>query len=73
MTAKIPPSKKKIESARRASQVKAKKAKEKVISAVNLLKLQREKITAYKVAKMAGVSYNTAKKYLAEIGPSFGF
>ena len=72
-SSKIPPSKKKIESARRASQVKAKKAKEKVISAVNLLKLQGEEITAYKVAKNAKVSYNTAKKYLAEIGPSFGF
>ena len=72
-SAKIPPSNKKIESARKASKIKAKKAKEKVISAVNLLKLQREKITAYKVAKNAKVSYNTAKKYLAEISPSFGF
>ena len=71
-SSKIPPSKKKIESARRASQVKAKTAKEKVISAVELLKLQGEEITAYKVAKTAKVGYNTARKYLAEIGPSFG-
>ena len=62
--AKLPPSKKKVESAKRASQIKANKAKEKVINAVNLLKLQGEEITAYKVAKMAGISYNTAKKYL---------
>ena len=53
-------------------QIKAKEAKEKVISAVNLLKLQGEKITAYKVAKTAKVGYNTARKYLAEIGSSFG-
>ena len=61
---KLPPSKKKIESAKRASQIKAKKAKEKVINAVNLLRLQGEQITPYKVAKIAKISYNTAKKYL---------
>jgi Fic family protein len=62
--AKIPPSEKKVESAKRASEIKAKRAKEKVINAVNLLKLQGEHITTYKVAKTAGISYNTAKKYL---------
>ena len=62
--AKLPPSKKKVESAKRASQIKANKAKEKVINAVNLLRLQGEEITSYKVAKTAGISYNTAKKYL---------
>ena len=72
-SSKIEPSNKKIESAKRASKIKAEKAKEKIISAINLLRLQGEKITAYKVAKTARVSYNTAKKYLAEIGPSFGF
>jgi len=63
-SAKIPPSEKKIASAKRASKIKADKAKEKVINAVNLLRLQGEEITAYKVAKTAGISYNTAKKYL---------
>ena len=63
-SAKIPPSEKKIESAKRASKIKADKAQEKVINAVNLLRLQGEKITPYKVAKTAGISYNTAKKYL---------
>jgi Fic family protein len=62
--AKVPPSEKKKESAKRAAAAKAKTAKEKVINAVNLLKLQGEEITPYKVAKTAGVSYNTAKKYL---------
>ena len=63
-SAKIPPSPKKIESAKRASEIKAKRSKEKIINAVNLLRLQGEEITAYKVAKTAGISYNTAKKYL---------
>jgi len=61
---KIPASPKKVESAKRASKIKAKKAREKIQNAVNLLRLQGEEITAYKVAKTAGVSYNTAKKYL---------
>jgi len=65
-SAKIPPSDKKVASAKRASQVKAKKAKEKVINAINLLKSQKEEITIYKVAKTAKVSYNTAKKYLCQ-------
>ena len=62
--AKLPPSPKKIESAKKASEIKANTAKEKVINAVNLLRLQGEEITPYKVAKTAGISYNTAKKYL---------
>ena len=62
--AKLPPSENKIASAKRASEIKANKAKEKVINAVNLLRLQGEEITPYKVAKTAGISYNTAKKYL---------
>ena len=64
---KIPPSKKKVESAKRASKIKADKAKEKVINAVNLLRLQQEEITPYKVAKTARISYNTAKKYIKPI------
>ena len=61
---KLPPSKRKIESAKRASEIKAKRSKEKIINAVNLLRLEGEEITPYKVAKVAGVSYNTARKYL---------
>jgi Fic family protein len=63
---KIPASPKKVESAKRASKIKADRAKEKVINAVNLLRLQGEEITPYKVAKIAGISYNTAKKYLKD-------
>jgi Fic family protein len=65
--AKIPPSKKKVESAKRASKIKADRAKEKVINAINLLRLQGEEITPYKVAKITGISYNTAKKYLKKL------
>jgi len=65
--AKVPPSEKKVESAKRAAATKSNKAKEKIINAVNLLRLQGEEITAYKVAKTAGVSFNTAKKYLKNI------
>ena len=61
---KIPASPKKVASAKKASEIKAKRAEEKVQSAVNLLRLQGEEITPYKVAKIAGISYNTAKKYL---------
>jgi len=61
---KIPPSEKKIESAKRASKIKADRTKEKITNAVNLLRLQGEEITPYKVAKTAQVSYNTTKKYL---------
>ena len=66
-SAKIPPSPKKVESAKRASKIKAERTKEKVINAINLLRLQGEEITPYKVAKISGVSYNTAKKYLKEL------
>jgi len=62
----LKPSKKKIESAKRASEIKVKRAKEKVQNAVNLLRLQGEEVTPYKVAKIAGISYNTAKKYLQD-------
>ena len=59
-----PPSQKKQESAQRARAVLQAKTKEKIHNAINLLKLEGKEITAYRVAKEAGVSYNTAKKYL---------
>jgi len=42
------------------------KTKEKIQNAINLLKLEGKEITAYRVAKEAGVSYNTARKYLEQ-------
>ena len=65
--AKLPVSEKKKESAKRASKIKTDRAKEKIQNAINLLRLQGDEITAYKVAKTAKVSYNTAKKYLGII------
>jgi response regulator of citrate/malate metabolism len=62
--AKVPPSEKKIESAKAAAAVKAKTAKEKVNKAIQELREEKKEITPYKVAKKAGISYNTAKKYI---------
>jgi len=61
-----PPSQKKIESAHRATAIRQQRAKEKIQNAINLLKLEGKEITAYSVAKTAGVSYNTARKYLEQ-------
>ncbi len=61
---KAPPSPKKTDAAKRATAVRQKRTKEKIQNAINLLKLEGKEITAYSVAKTAGISYNTAKKYL---------
>ena len=57
-------SQKKQDTAREALKVKVSKTKEKIQNAINLLRLQAKPINAYQVAKLSGVSYNTAKKYL---------
>ncbi|WP_024790709.1 hypothetical protein [Lebetimonas sp. JS085] len=46
----------------RARAAKITKTKEKIQNAVNLLRLQGKPVNAYQVAKLSGVSYNTAKK-----------
>ena len=61
---KAPPSKKKTKSAHRATAIRQQRAKEKIQNAINLLKLEGKEITPYRIAKTAGVSYNTARKYL---------
>ena len=53
------------EIAKRAAQAKAKRAREKIEKAVRELEKEGVKITPYRVAKKAQVSYNTAKKYLS--------
>jgi len=50
--------------AAKATETRQKKAKEKIQNAINLLRMENEEITPYKVAKIAKVSYNTAKKYI---------
>ena len=48
----------------KARTVKTTKTKEKIQNAINLLRLQGKPINAYQIAKLSGVSYNTARKYL---------
>ncbi len=60
-------SEKKQSSAKEALKVKVTKTKEKIQNAINLLRLQGKHINPYQVAKTAGVSYNTARKYLKEM------
>ena len=62
--AEVIENKKKAENTKKATEIKKLKAKEKVQNAVNLLRLQGEEVNAYRVAKIAGISYNTARKYL---------
>jgi len=57
-------SQKKQETAKSALKVKVSRTKEKIQNAINLLRLQGQPINAYQVAKLSGVSYNTARKYL---------
>jgi Fic family protein len=57
-------SQKKQDTARSALKIKVSKTKEKIQNAINLLRLQGKPINAYQVAKLSGVAYNTARKYL---------
>ena len=49
-----------------ANKAKIIKSKEKVQNAVNLLRLEDRLTTVANIAKTAGISYNTAKKYYHE-------
>jgi type III secretory pathway lipoprotein EscJ len=59
-------SQKKQDTAREALKVKVSKTKEKIQNAINLLRLQGKPINPYQIAKLSGVAYNTAKKYLGK-------
>ena len=48
---------------KKAIEIKKQRTQDKITNAVNLMRLEGEKITAYSVAKKAGISYNSAKKY----------
>lgn len=54
---------KKINATTKANIAKRRKSQDAITNAVNILRLEDRKITVYSVAKMAEVSYNTAKKY----------
>jgi len=47
-----------------ATEARSQRVKEKINNAINLLRLQGKEITAYAVAKEAGISFVTARKYL---------
>ena len=57
----------KQETAQNACKAKISQTKEKIQNAINLLRLQGKPINPYQVAKMSGVSYNTARKYFKDI------
>jgi response regulator of citrate/malate metabolism len=54
----------KIVATKKANEKKISTSLKKVENAINLLRLEDKEITAYAVAKVAGISYNTASKYL---------
>ncbi len=61
---------KKKASAAKASEAKKKQTEEKLQQGLNLWRMegdQGKKLTAYKLGQLAGVSQNTAKKYLERI------
>ncbi len=61
---------KKQASAKKASEAKTAKTQEKIQNGLNLWRMegnQDKQLTAYKLAQLAEVSQNTAKKYLANI------
>jgi len=61
---KIKHSGKKALAAEIATEARTKQAKEKIQNAINILRMEDKKLTHYSIAKMAGVSYVTVKKYI---------
>jgi len=49
--------------AKKATDTRVQRAKKKIESAINILRMEGRSITIYSVSKEAGVSYNTAIKY----------
>ena len=58
----------KVKNANKAAQTKKDTAQAKVKATINLLKEQKEEINPYRVAKIAKISYNTARKYVKSKG-----
>jgi len=56
---------------KKATYAREMKAKKKIENAVNLLRLEGKKITAYSLAKQAGVSFTTARKYIPYYDTSY--
>jgi MinD-like ATPase involved in chromosome partitioning or flagellar assembly len=56
-------SQKKSNAAKKATELRAKMAREKIVNAINILRMENRNITEYAVAKVSGCSINTVKKY----------
>ncbi len=54
---------KKQEAIKQATQHREHATKEKILNAINILRLEDKKLTAYAISKESGCSYNTVKKY----------
>ena len=48
----------------KATKARTKKAKEKIQTAIDILRMSNKKITHYSIAQECGVSFTTVKKYL---------
>ena len=56
----------KLKAVQLASKKRSEIAKEKVINAINLLRLENSPISYANIQKVSGVSFNTVKKYVPE-------
>lgn len=57
---------KKRSSIQEATKSRERTAKNKILNAINILRLQRKEITAYAITKESGCSYNTVKKHYSK-------
>ena len=55
---------KKHSASEKATKARTKKAKEKIQTAIDILRMSNQKITHYSIAQTCGVSFTTVKKYL---------
>ena len=57
---------KKQSSVKLATKKREDAAKEKILNAINLLRIENKSITIYSISKVSKCSYNTVKKYYAK-------
>jgi response regulator of citrate/malate metabolism len=55
---------KKHSASEKATKARTKKAKEKIQTAIDILRMENKKITHYSITQTSGVSFTTVKKYL---------
>lgn len=54
---------KKVEAMQKATNARIEQAKEKILNAINLLRLENKNISNYAISKVSGCSINTVRKY----------